>query len=74
MDLLDLQKDEKINNKIRSCMFKCHMDDYNFSTKSDMVEEGKMVGLDGTVLQDLFNEVITEDDLSIRQWVPRPLQ
>ena len=50
------------------------MDDYNFSTKSDMVEEGKMVGLDGTVLQDLFNEVINEDDLSIRQWVPRPLQ
>jgi len=41
--------------------------------KSDMVEEGKMVGLDGTVLQDLFDEVAKEDDLAIRQWVPRPL-
>ena len=39
-----------------------------------MVEEGKMVGLDGTVLQDLFDEVAKEDDLAIRQWVPRPLQ
>ena len=36
-----------------------------------MVEEGKLAGLDGTVLQKMFEDA---DDLTIKQWIPSPFR
>ena len=49
----------------------CKNKDY---LQDELVEEGKLAGLDGTIIQSMFDDVAQEDDLSIRQWVPRPLQ